>query len=188
MRRPAAFLPILLAGLAALCGYLLSQPSFAGRAGITLFYRQYRFLKTGWQGGLLILIIYFLKMEPKFSNFKEKILNFLKENKSISTISSILNKPTKLIYNAIQRIKIKKNNILTIKKVNNSRILKISPRTTRAINRDLTKSPKKENKRLLIENNFSLSKRTLQRFLRKENYFVNTTFKKPYLNKKNTTT
>ena len=60
MRRPAAFLPILLTGLAALCGYLLSQPSFAGRAGITLFYRQYRFLKTGWQGGLLILIIYFL--------------------------------------------------------------------------------------------------------------------------------
>ena len=127
-------------------------------------------------------------MELKFSNFEEKISNFLEENKLISTISNILNKPTKSIYNAIQRIKTKENTILTIKKVKTGRISKISPRTKRAINRDLTRSPKKENKRLLIENNLSLSKRTLQRFLKKENYSINTTFKKPYLNKKKAAT
>ena len=127
-------------------------------------------------------------MAAKFSNFKEKISTLLKDNYTIPTISDILKKPTKSIYNAIQRIKTKEKTIFNLKKVNSSRISKISPRTKRAINRDLTRSPKKENKRLLIENNLSLSKRTLQRFLRKENYSINTTFKKPYLNKKKAAT
>lgn len=120
-------------------------------------------------------------MAAEFSNFKEKVFTLLNSNYTIKTISNMLNKPTTSIYNAISRIKKKEKTIFSLKKINNSRISKISPRTKRAINRALTRSRKKENKRLLIENNFSFSKRTLQRLLKKENYSINTTFKKPFL-------
>src|SRR3712207_7332647 len=45
------------------------------------------------------------------------------------------------------RIKKKEKTIFSLKKVNNSQISKILPRTKRGINRDLTRSPKKKNKR-----------------------------------------
>jgi hypothetical protein len=59
----------------------------------------------------------------------------------------------------------------------------LSLRDKRIINRDLTKSPKKVNKRLLIENDLPINKRTLQRFLKKEEYTLKKSSKKPYLNK-----
>jgi hypothetical protein len=62
-------------------------------------------------------------------------------------------------------------------------IQKLSSREKRVIIRDLTRSPKKVNKRLLIENNLPITKRTLQRFLEKEDYSVNISKKKPFLNK-----
>ena len=39
------------------------------------------------------------------------------------------------------------------------------------------------NKRLILENNISLSKRSLQRFLKSEKYSINVARKKPFLNK-----
>lgn len=48
----------------AIAGYLLSKASTVGRVGISLFYRQYSFLKIWWQAGLLVffvwMIFYFL--------------------------------------------------------------------------------------------------------------------------------
>lgn len=39
-------------------GYLLSAISFIGKAGISLFYTQYQFLKTWWKGALLVFIVW----------------------------------------------------------------------------------------------------------------------------------
>ena len=60
MKRRTTLLLLFLAGLSALCGYLFSKASFAGRAGITLFYRQYGFLKIWWQGALIVLAVLLL--------------------------------------------------------------------------------------------------------------------------------
>lgn len=51
--RTAPFL-FLLAGLAVLSGYLLSKINIIGRAGIALFYKEYRFFKTWWKGALVV--------------------------------------------------------------------------------------------------------------------------------------
>jgi hypothetical protein len=48
--------------LACLSGYLMSQPSLVGRVGMDLFYKQYRFLKTWWQGALLVFVVWILFM------------------------------------------------------------------------------------------------------------------------------
>jgi hypothetical protein len=41
-------------------GYLLSAISFAGRAGISLFYTQYQFLKSWWKDALLVFIFWII--------------------------------------------------------------------------------------------------------------------------------
>lgn len=50
--------------LSILSGYLMSKVSLVGKAGMSLFYRRYNFLKIWWQGTLLILLaltaLYFL--------------------------------------------------------------------------------------------------------------------------------
>lgn len=40
--------------LSCISGYLMSMPSLVGRIGISLFYKQYSFLKTWWQGALAV--------------------------------------------------------------------------------------------------------------------------------------
>jgi hypothetical protein len=55
--RIAPFL-FLLAGLAVLSGYLLSKINIIGRAGIALFYKEYRFFKVWWQGALAVFAIW----------------------------------------------------------------------------------------------------------------------------------
>ena len=57
----------------------------------------------------------------------------------------------------------------------------MSSRAKRAINRDILKSPKKTNSRLLKENNLDISKRTLQKVLKEEGWTVNISSKKPIL-------
>jgi hypothetical protein len=47
-------LTFVLAVLSLLSGYLLSKVSLTGRAGISLFYKEYRFLKVWWQGALVV--------------------------------------------------------------------------------------------------------------------------------------
>ena len=71
-----------------------------------------------------------------------------------------LNKYKPTIYNTIYRIK-KKKEELELKRASRGRIEKLLTRERRIVNRDLTRSPKKVNKRLLIENNLSISKRIL---------------------------
>jgi hypothetical protein len=46
--------------VACLSGVLMSKASWAGRTGMTLFYREYLFLKTWWKGAALIGITWSL--------------------------------------------------------------------------------------------------------------------------------
>lgn len=57
MKRKLVFV-FALALFALLDGYLLSAISFFGKAGISLFYTQYNFLKIWWKGALLVFIIW----------------------------------------------------------------------------------------------------------------------------------
>ncbi len=76
MKRRPRFV-LLLFMLSILGGYLLSKASWVGRAGISLFYQQYSFLKVWWQGGLLVfavwMILFYLqeraqqKLQPRVS-------------------------------------------------------------------------------------------------------------------------
>ncbi|GEO11637.1 cytochrome d ubiquinol oxidase subunit II [Segetibacter aerophilus] len=54
------FLVIALALFSLIDGYLLSAISFVGRAGISLFYTQYQFLKSWWKGALLVFIVWII--------------------------------------------------------------------------------------------------------------------------------
>ncbi len=54
MRRHLPF-TLLLAGFAALAGWLLSHISLLGRVGISVAYHEYQFLKTWWMGAGLVL-------------------------------------------------------------------------------------------------------------------------------------
>lgn len=55
--------------LCCIAAYLVSKISFIGKAGIALFYKEYRFLRSGWKVFLLffiiqlvvILVMYFVK-------------------------------------------------------------------------------------------------------------------------------
>lgn len=46
--------------LSVVSGYLMSKASLIGRAGMSLFYREYNFLKSWWKGALLIFILMML--------------------------------------------------------------------------------------------------------------------------------
>lgn len=39
-------------------GYLLSAISLVGRVGISIFYTQYRFLKSWWKGAILVFVVW----------------------------------------------------------------------------------------------------------------------------------
>ncbi len=58
-----SFLLFLLAALSAISGYLLSKASLVGKVGISMFYKEYQFLKVWWQGALVVfgvLLLLFL--------------------------------------------------------------------------------------------------------------------------------
>jgi transposase len=121
-------------------------------------------------------------MSRNLSKFKKEVYTLSLQNKSTSTISTILEKPYKSIYNTLQRIKKKKDTIIPLSTPKLGRPTKVSKRTTRVVNRDLERSPKKTNKRILEENNLDFSTRSLQRLLRVEKYSLNTLKKKQLLN------
>lgn len=54
MKRHGILLSLLLI-ISIISGWLLSKASLVGRAGINLFYKEYKFLKTWWQAGLAVL-------------------------------------------------------------------------------------------------------------------------------------
>ena len=121
-------------------------------------------------------------MSRELSKFKKEVYTLSLQNKSTSTISTILVKPYKSIYNTLQRIKQKKNAVIPLSTPKLGRPTKVSKRTTRVVNRDLERSPKKTNKRILEENNLDFSTRSLQRLLRVEKYSLDTSKNKQPLN------
>ena len=80
-RNPALIL--LLAVLSVISGYLLSKASFVGKVGMSLFYREYLFLKTWWKGGLLVFVLLLLVfalhrfIQKKFGTGKARTLYIL---------------------------------------------------------------------------------------------------------------
>lgn len=48
---------IILGFFSILSGYLMSKASLVGKAGMSLFYREYNFLKSWWKGALLVFIV-----------------------------------------------------------------------------------------------------------------------------------
>jgi transposase len=121
-------------------------------------------------------------MAPKFSKLEAEISRLLDAKIAIKNIISLLNKPPRTIYDAIYRIKKKKKEKNKPGTANLGPVLKVTKRAKRVINRDLTRSPKKTNKRLLKENNLSFTTRSLQRLLKEQGYSCNVATKKPILN------
>ncbi len=64
MKRTILFL-LLLAGLSAVSGFLMSNMSWIGRVGINLMHKEYKFLKVWWQGGAVVygalLVLFFIQ-------------------------------------------------------------------------------------------------------------------------------
>ncbi|MGZ3951992.1 MAG: cytochrome d ubiquinol oxidase subunit II [Flavisolibacter sp.] len=58
--KSVSFLVLFLALLACLSGYLMSKASFVGRLGMTYVYKEYRFLKTWWQGALAVFVVWII--------------------------------------------------------------------------------------------------------------------------------
>jgi hypothetical protein len=45
---------LFLAALSVMSGYLMSRATWIGKVGISLFHKEYEFLKTWWQGALIV--------------------------------------------------------------------------------------------------------------------------------------
>lgn len=69
---------LLLLFISLISGHLMSKASLVGKAGMSLFYREYNFLKIWWQGALVVfavlmilfLLLYFLQRKLSFSKMK----------------------------------------------------------------------------------------------------------------------
>lgn len=120
-------------------------------------------------------------MTPKYSKLETQVLPLLEANLSTITIANILKKTAKSIQNTLYRIKQKNNNNTQSKTPKNGRPKSISQRTTRSINRDLTRSPKKENKTIIEDNSLKVSTRSLQRVLKEQGYSIKIAKKKSIL-------
>lgn len=57
MRRSAS-LTLFLAIFSVVSGYMLSSASWVGRMGISLFYKEYGFLKVWWQAALVVFAVW----------------------------------------------------------------------------------------------------------------------------------
>ncbi|MBL7717586.1 MAG: hypothetical protein JNL72_02020 [Flavipsychrobacter sp.] len=51
---------VVLAALAALAGYLISEMPWYGRWGMSIFYKEYNFLKVWWKGAAVIYTVWLL--------------------------------------------------------------------------------------------------------------------------------
>ena len=79
MRRNEVLI-ISLAFFSLIAGYLLSAISLVGRAGISLFYTQYEFLKSWWKGTLLVFIVWialFIIQKLLFQKVSKKNSNII---------------------------------------------------------------------------------------------------------------
>ena len=118
-------------------------------------------------------------MAPNLSKFESDVSLLLRANTLPKEIATILNKSIGSIYNIIKRVKTKRGIKENIKGDKKSRENKITKREKRVIKRDIIRSPKKINKRLIVENNLGVSIRSLQRVLKEEGASTNIATKKP---------
>nr|AIA11745.1 hypothetical protein [uncultured bacterium] len=69
--------------LSVVSGYLMSRASLVGRVGMSLFYRQYNFLKTWWKGtlviliGLILLFVIHSLIQKRFSQRKARTIQLI---------------------------------------------------------------------------------------------------------------
>ncbi len=74
---------LLLAVLSVISGYLMSEATWIGRVGITLFHKEYNLLKIWWQGAsavfILLLLLFFLHnyFYQRLSVIKARLLHIL---------------------------------------------------------------------------------------------------------------
>ena len=126
---------------------------------------------------------YFLAIDQKFSKFETQIKAFLDANTPIINIINYFKKNPRSIYNAIYRVKKKIKNISQQERASSGRYPKLSSRDIRAINRDITRSPRKTKKRILQENNLKVSISTIKRVLKDQGWVINISKKKQILDK-----
>ena len=88
-------------------------------------------------------------MLPNLSKLKSNVELLLESSSSPNKIATILKKDIKVIYNIINRIKKKKAIKVEDIKRYKGRPTRVSKREKRVILRDIIRSPKKINKRLL---------------------------------------
>ena len=74
------FFVVFLVALASLSGYLMSKASFIGRIGMTYVYKEYRFLKTWWQGALAVFVVWMILL----------IIQVIVENKLSKTAATTI--------------------------------------------------------------------------------------------------
>ena len=120
-------------------------------------------------------------MTPNLLKFKSEVQLLLEANNAPNKIATILKRDLDAIYNAIKRIKRKNIKTVEEKKSYKGRPRKISKREKRVIKRNILRSPKKINKRLIIENNLGITKRSLQYFFKEEGATTNIASKKPII-------
>ena len=120
-------------------------------------------------------------MTQNLLKFESEVQLLLEANTLPSSIATILKRDINSIYNTIKRIK-RKNSIKVEEKISyKGRPTKITKREKRVIKRDIIRSPKKINKRLIVENNLGFTKRSLQRVLKEEGVTTNIATKKPLI-------
>ena len=100
-------------------------------------------------------------MSLKLLKYKQEVLSLLLEHYSITFIGTTLDRPSSSISNTIKRIKRKNYTPLPTISSKLGSFFKITKRTKRAINRDLTRSSKEINKRIIEDNSLDLSTRSL---------------------------
>src|SRR5436305_11193127 len=125
-------------------------------------------------------------MPLNLSKFESQVHLLSKTKLTLLEIATILKRPKLSIKYALARIRKKEGSISTLNRDLTGRILKLNLREKRQVNRDLERSPKKTNKRLLLENNISISIRGLQRYIKEKGYSISVATKKPYVDAKNT--
>jgi uncharacterized membrane protein len=71
----------IIAVISLVSGYLMSKASLVGKAGMSLFYQEYNFLKSWWKGGLLIfailMVLYLLHalVQRKYPENKARVIH-----------------------------------------------------------------------------------------------------------------
>lgn len=123
-------------------------------------------------------------MAKTLSNNETEVNLLLLANLPYDEIATTLNRSYLSIKNTASRIRKKKSLGEALEGRKRGRKSVLNPRIKRAIKRDIIRSPKEQNSRILLENDLSISRSTLQRQLKEEGFTINIASKKAYISKK----